>query len=153
MPLPTLPLTPYIDAERVRFFADGMTKNDVLTELATLTGEHAYVHDANAFTAAIFEREEVSSTGIGSGVAVPHAKLPTIDGIVISVGILDEAIDFGALDGNPVHVVLMIAACDRNRQEYLRLLATVAGILKQPQTVAKLRDMTDPAQVIELLNG
>ena len=148
---PQLDLTPYLAADRILFLDDGCSKADALQTLAERTGQHDNVRDADAFVRAIFEREEVSSTGIGGGIAVPHAKIPTNDGFTISIGISRSGLDFCAKDGEPVHVVVMIAASDREREAYLKVLASVASRLKRQELCTAMqarrhRRRIDPGQ-------
>ena len=152
MAVQLLDLVPYLDSTRIHFFTSPVEKPSALQTLATLAGEDRVVTDKDAFTKAIFEREEVSSTGIGCGVAVPHAKIDTNTGFSITVGICSEGLDYQATDGDPVHVLFMIAASDQQRKAYLQLLATVAHVLKQESVYQALCQATESAQVLDILS-
>lgn len=131
-------LAPYVSAERVLTLAAPITKRELLRRLVDLTAAHPWVTDKPAFAQAILEREEVTSTGIGQGVAVPHARLPSVVGFVISIAVCPAGIEFAAQDGAPVHVAVMIAATDQDRKTYLRVLASVAARLRAPGVVPAL---------------
>lgn len=146
-----LDLSEYLDPQRVIMLRQGITKTEALDELAGLCGVSNRVRDPAHFVAAIHERERVSSTGIGGGIAVPHAKLQTIDSFVMAIGICPSGIDFAARDGEPVSIVVMIAASDHLRERYLKLLATVATWLKQPECCAKIRQANGATEVIAAL--
>jgi len=149
---PLLPdLAPYISADRVHFFAADADKSAVLARLTELTAAHPAVTDAAAFTAAIIEREEVSSTGIGGGIAVPHAKLPSIDDFVISIGVSPAGVEFAAKDGGPVYLAVMIAASDAELPRYLQVLAAVASRLKDPAVVEAARRAGGAGMILDLL--
>lgn len=149
---PTLvDLAAYVSTERVRFLASGLEKPVALRELAELTASHPSVTDRGAFLQAIYEREEVSSTGIGGGIAVPHAKIPSVAGFVISIGISRAGIDFKAKDQRPVHLLVMIAASDSARDTYLKVLATVAARLKNEAVCRSMREAPDGAAVISAM--
>jgi mannitol/fructose-specific phosphotransferase system IIA component (Ntr-type) len=150
---PLLDLGPYTDPARVRFLAPGLGKASALRELAQATAAHPSVGDLPGFIAAILERERVSATGIGSGIAVPHAKLSSVTGFVITLGIARDGIDFQARDGMPVQILVMIAASDRTPEDYLKLLATVAGRLKAPQVRSGMLDAADPEAVVAAFVG
>ena len=152
MAVPLLDLSSYIHESRIHFFQDPVEKQGALQALATLAGEDETVTDKEAFCQAIFEREEVSSTGIGCGVAVPHAKIDSNKGFSITVGICAPGIDYAASDGEPVHVLFMIAATDQQRKAYLQLLATVAHMLKKESVYKALCEATDAACVIDILS-
>jgi mannitol/fructose-specific phosphotransferase system IIA component (Ntr-type) len=146
-----LDLSPYLSTERVVFLAAGETKSATLRRLAELTGCHPAVHAPAAFIAAIFEREDVSCTGIGGGIAVPHAKLATVDGFVLTVGISPTGIDYDAKDRRPVHLVVMIAASDADPTAYLKVLAAVAARLKRPEVISAVCCAKTPADVLAAL--
>lgn len=116
----------------------GITKNDALRALAQVTANEPSITKKDDFIQAIFEREEVSSTGVGGGIAVPHAKLPFNLDFVITIGVCREGIDFKAKDGKKVSILIMIAAPESERTTYLRVLATVAAMLKNADLVTAL---------------
>jgi len=141
-------LHPYVALDRVVFLQEGLNKEQALQRLATTTAAHPDVRDAAAFATAITERERVSSTGIGGGIAVPHAKIASVYGFVISFGISHSGLAYQAKDDRPVHILVMIAASDQERDTYLKVLATVASRLKQPQLVDQLLTASGPAEVL-----
>jgi mannitol/fructose-specific phosphotransferase system IIA component (Ntr-type) len=144
-------LSAYVASERVLFLDAEADKSATLLSLARLTSTHPNIGSAEAFERAIFEREEVSSTGVGGGIAVPHAKIPTNQGFVISIGVSRTGLAFDAKDGQPVHIIVMIAASDAERDTYLRVLATVAARLKDPAVSSAIHGADAPEQVVEAL--
>src|SRR5688572_12297968 len=96
---PTVLLADLLDARRVKVPLTSRTKDDVLRELVELAaGEHgAAVSDA--ILTSVRERERLLSTGIGSGVAIPHGTTPHVDQLVLAAGVARDPIDFDALDG------------------------------------------------------
>lgn len=149
---PLVDLSAYLASERIVFLDPGIDKAAALHRLAAVTARSCDVGDTERFEQAIFEREEVTSTGIGHGIAVPHAKLDCITGISITIGLAPEPIPFDAPDGEPVDILVMIAACDSDRQNYLRLLATVAALLKRPAFQRALHAAQQPDEVLQLFS-
>ena len=141
----------YLSPARVLMLEDGLDKTAVLQHLAECTAQEPSITQSPAFIRAIFEREEVSSTGVGGGIAVPHAKLPFNLDFVISVGVSKSGIDYAAKDNAPVHIVVMIAAPESERTAYLRVLATIAAQLKRSEVLDGIRAATDGAGVIAAL--
>ena len=86
--------------------------------------------DGARLLAAIHEREKIMSTGIGLGIAIPHAKIPSVKDFVVGFAKIDQGIDFNSLDGKPVHFVVMIAGPDHQQERYLQLLARITLKLK-----------------------
>ncbi len=148
-----LELGPFLNAKRVVFMTGAPAKREVLLQLADLTTTGFQPRDRASFIKAIFDREDVTSTAIGAGIAIPHARLPTIDDCVISIAIIPDGIPFDARDGAPVRIVAMIAARDRDRSEHLRVLASVAAHLQDRNRRDQLIAATTPEAVIALLMG
>lgn len=106
---------------------------------ATLTGLSAReVFDT------ILQREKLGSTGVGNGIAIPHAKLSGIDRIVGVFARLGEPIDFDALDDQPVDLVFLLLAPENAGADHLKALSRVARVMRDPARVALLRASTDP---------
>ncbi|MFW5829641.1 MAG: PTS sugar transporter subunit IIA [Planctomycetota bacterium] len=150
-PVTLVDLRPLLDPARICFFPDPVDKRSALTQLAHVTAAAPAIGDEAAFTRAIFEREEVSPTAIGGGVAVPHAKLPSITGFVVSIGIAQHGIDYGLGEADTVNELIMIGANDRERKEYLRILAAVAALMKRSSIRDGLRQARSADEVITIV--
>lgn len=107
---------------------------------------------ADQLTAALLERERIGSTGIGSGVAIPHIKIgktPETYGIFVR---LKKAIDFDAVDGCPVDIIFMLLApAESKTTQHLKTLAHVSRFLKDADTCEKIRRTPDHARLAALL--
>jgi PTS system nitrogen regulatory IIA component len=86
------------------------------------------------------QREKLGSTGVGSGIAIPHGKLAKLDRLFGLFARLDRAIDFEALDGQPVDLVFVLLAPEAAGADHLKALARVARLLRDPDIANKLRD-------------
>jgi len=107
------------------------TKTEALRALADCLGTAPEIQDRDALIQGIFRREELMSTGIGMGIAVPHVRLASVTGPVISAGICrNPIVDYQSLDGVPVHLIFMIAAGQDQHTEHLRLLSSLSLKLK-----------------------
>ena len=84
------------------------------------------------FIQEVFNRESLGTTGIGHNVAIPHGKCDIIDNVCIGLGISREGIDFGSIDGEPVHLILVIGSNPAKQIEYLKSLAFIMNHLKNP---------------------
>src|SRR3981189_70184 len=89
------------------------------------------------------QRERLGSTGIGNGIAIPHGKLPKLEKLVGLFARLERAIDFEALDGQPVDLIFLLLAPETAGADHLKALARVARLLREGDVVTKLRQSRD----------
>lgn len=100
----------------------------------------------------VLQREKLGSTGVGQGIAIPHGKLPNIDRIIGVFARLDTPIDFDALDEQPVDLVFMLLAPESAGADHLKALSRIARVLRDTDTLEKLRASNDPSAIYALLN-
>jgi PTS system nitrogen regulatory IIA component len=93
------------------------------------------------------EREQLGSTGIGGGVAIPHGKLPEIDHVIIVVGRSADGIPFEAVDNRPVHIIFLLLAPDASATLYLKILARISRLLKTPGIYERLLEAPDESSL------
>lgn len=126
------------------------SKRQVLQELAeraaTATGL-----DAKPLFDALMERERLGTTGVGAGIAIPHAKVEGLDRIVGLFAHLDPPIDFDALDDRPVDLVFLLLAPEGQGADHLKALARIARCLRDASLCGRLRQQTDSRAVYRLL--
>jgi PTS system nitrogen regulatory IIA component len=122
-------LSDHLDATRV-LDLDCNTKNDCLAALVRAAGTSEAVADEKALLDAVLERESKLSTGIGLGIAVPHARIDALDRFVVVVGRHRKGMEFGSIDGRPVHIIVLIAGPQEAKTAYLELLAQLSKRLK-----------------------
>lgn len=127
------------------------TKRDVLKELADLLTSHPNVLNCGVFLEAIYKREELVSTGVGVGVAIPHVKIPEVTDYVICVGRKKEGIEFDSLDGQPVRLVFMIGASDRQTRDFVKMLARVMRLLKEGANRVALLEAELPGEFLDAI--
>ncbi len=135
----TISLEAIIPPERV-ILLDATTKEETLRRLAAVVATSPDVTDGAKLLAAIHEREKIMSTGIGLGIAIPHAKIPSVRDFVVGFAKIDQGIDFNSLDGKPVHFVVMIAGPDHQQERYLQLLARITLKLKDAAVRRRLAE-------------
>ena len=115
---------------------------DLAERAAELTG-----HQAGEILEAITSREELGSTGLGNGIAIPHGKIAGLKGVTALVARLDEPINFDSVDDQPVDIVVMLLAPTGAGADHLKALSRVARLLRTETVVEDLRAATDPAQL------
>jgi mannitol/fructose-specific phosphotransferase system IIA component (Ntr-type) len=99
----------------------------------------------------LLQREEMGSTAIGGGIALPHARLECVKDIVVCVGVSSEGIDFDSLDGEPVYIVVLLLSNQKEAGLHLKMLAYLARILRDKYFVQQIREAKCGGEIISLL--
>ena len=139
----------YLDPQLVVFFS-AESRDETLSTLVDTLSFANKLQNSEAFYTAILEREKIVSTGIGMGVAIPHAKLPDYDDFFIIIGVLQKGVDWDALDGAPVRLVFMIGGPDDKQTEYLQILSALTVALKDDDRRKKMLTLNSPDAMIDL---
>jgi PTS system nitrogen regulatory IIA component len=108
---------------------------EISAKAAELTGQNE-----RSILEILLQREKLGSTGVGNGVAIPHGKLPKISKVFGLFARLDRAVDFEALDSQPVDLIFLLLAPEGAGADHLKALARVARLLRDPEVARKLRD-------------
>ncbi len=132
-------------------FLDAQNRNEAITKLTKcLTASYNLQEYQEEFLQAVLEREKVASTGIGVGVALPHAKLPEFDDFFIAIGILKKGINWNSMDNVDVKLIFLIGGPDDKQCDYLNLLSQLTLVLRDEEIRKKLLHLTQPKQIIEM---
>lgn len=107
--------------------------------------------DCSVVEAALLEREELASTSLGSGVAVPHCRLPDISSFVIGVVTTKKGIDFNAIDNEKVNIFPFVIGPDSNSKDHLKVLSGMARLLRNPETRAGIRQAETSDDLFDFL--
>lgn len=137
----------YIDSRFIQFLTPEK-RDEVITALVESPSRLELIPSKESFIAAVLEREEIVSTGIGMGVAIPHAKLHNIESFFISVGILSQGIDWKAMDGRPVRLVFLIGGPINKQSEYLKILSSLTMCIKEENVRKNLLNSTTKEEVV-----
>lgn len=108
-------------------------KRGILEELATyMSGKHPRI-EGPALSKVLVEREQLASTAIGEGVAIPHGKLGAVAEIVACLGRAPAGVDFDSMDGQPTHLFFVLVAPDTSTGAHLKALARISRVFKDPE--------------------
>jgi nitrogen PTS system EIIA component len=119
---------------------------ELAAKAAQLTGQNE-----RAIFEILLQREKLGSTGVGSGVAIPHGKLPKLSKLFGLFARLDRPIDFEALDAQPVDLIFLLLAPETAGADHLKALARVARLLRDQEVARKLRDSRDAEALYAVL--
>ena len=133
-------------------FLNHSTKHDALLELANNLSTAPQVKMSSELSVEILKREELMSTAIGRGIAIPHVRLSSVTDLVMSVGISKcDIIDFQTIDDVPVRILFMIAAAYNQHAYYLQTLSFFSSKLKSKELREALLNVNDPMEAYKLL--
>jgi len=148
-----LAISDYLDPKLITFLDADSRDSAMRTIVDLVAKESDHIDDAASFYQAIIDREKVVSTGVGMGVAVPHAKLATCHNFFVTIGILKKGVDWDAIDGAPVRLIFMIGGPDDKPTEYLQILSTLTMAMKDEERRKKMLQSKDPAAIMELFRN
>lgn len=143
-------LTTLLKPAAVRVLGHATSKKRLFQDLAEIA-HSVYGLNATETIDALQERESLGPTGVGHGVALPHARLHGLDHVVGVFLRLEKPLDFDAVDRQPVDLVFALFAPKDSGVDHLKALALVSRTLRDPGTCAKLRANTDPAALHAVL--
>ena len=146
-------LSKFCDENLISFALKATDKNSVIEELVDLAASSTLVKSRDDLLHDILHREKMVTTGIGYGVAFPHAKTKATKGIVIAFGRSDAGIDFDAMDKKPVHVFFMIAAPEDAIGAHLNVMARLSYIMKSEENRQKLMTVNAPGDLLTILDS
>lgn len=126
------------------------SKKQALQELASNAGQLTGM-DAREIFDTLLQRERLGSTGIGRGIAIPHGKLASLDGIVSLFARLTDPIEFDALDDEPVDLIFLLLVPEHAGADHLKALARISRLLREPSTIDKLRLCADGSSLYDIL--
>ena len=145
-----VPIQSILSAHRI-LFLDHASKKDALVALAQNLADAPQIKNKKELTTEILKREELMSTAIGCGIAIPHVRLSSVTDLVVSVGISrKDIVDFHPLDDEPVRLIFMIAAASNQHTYYLQTLSWFSSKLKNKALRESLLNAKTPEEVYNL---
>lgn len=126
-------------------------KKGALKELLEIICEDELITNPKIFSKEIFKREQLMSTGIGYGIAIPHARHKTVKDFVMAIGRKREGLEYGSIDDKPVKLIFMIGASDKQDKDYIRVLSRLVLRLKNKEFVDKMLSVEKPKDIYELI--
>lgn len=127
-------------------------KKNLLSELAEVASQKTGIACRKIFET-LLDRERLGSTGIGNGIAIPHGKLPELDGITGLIAVLQDPIEFESVDDKPIDIVFLLLANDEAGAEHLKVLARIARVLRDPALTNQLREAKSAQAIYALLEN
>ena len=146
-------LSKFCEEELMSFDLGASTKEEIIKELVDLAAKSSMVRDKEELLAAVLEREKLVTTGVGYGVAFPHAKTRAIKGIIIAFGRHEVGVDFEAMDKKPVHLMFLIAAPEDAIGAHLNVMARLSYVMKSEKNRERLMRAKTAGEVMLILDS
>lgn len=146
-------LTQILKSSCVKVPLEGKDKDSVITELVTLLDSNGLLLDKQVVLDAVFTREHTRSTGIGSGIAIPHGKCNAVKELVMAFGVTGEPIDFASVDGSPVSIIILLVSPADKTGPHIQALARISRLMLDEGFRHSLEKATSSEQLYELLSS
>lgn len=144
-------LSQLLPPERIRIPLQAKTKDELLRELVGILEATGEVEDAGGVLRAVREREAVLSTGIGSGVAIPHGKSAEVASLSMAAGVTGEPVDFEALDGRPVNLLFLLVGPESAAGEHVKALSRISRLVRSDSFRTRLVSASSPEEFHAIL--
>jgi fructose PTS system EIIBC or EIIC component len=145
-------ITELLRKETIALDLQASSKPAVIDELVSVLDQSGNLQDAEEFKKAILNRESQSTTGIGEGIAIPHAKTTAVKSPAIAFGKSTAGVDYESLDGAPAHLFFMIAATEGANQTHLEALSRLSSMLMDEKVRQSLVNASTKEEVLEIIN-
>lgn len=145
-------LIDYLDDECVLFLSSN-SKEEVLRKLVESVAVQKKVTEKDRFYQAIIDRENLVSTGVGMGIAIPHAKLNVCQDFFIAVAVLKKGLEWNAIDDSLVRLVFLIGGPETRQTEYLKILSLITAAMRDEHLRKRLMTAPTPQAFIAILRA
>lgn len=146
-------LTQILQPGCVKVPLQGRDRQAVITELVDLLNEKGLLLDKKIVLDAVLMREQTRSTGIGSGIALPHGKCKGVRELVMAIGIAGEPIDFASVDGKPVKIVILLASPIDQTGPHIQALARISRLMLDTKFKEQIEKAASADEVYSLLTA
>ncbi|MCG8336663.1 MAG: PTS sugar transporter subunit IIA [Proteobacteria bacterium] len=144
-------LSDYLCEDGILMDLTGGNKKEIIHNLVRLLTNTVEIKDTNDIVHKLEEREELKTTGIGSGIAIPHCKSGEMTDVQIVVGISKEGIDFESLDNKPAHFFFLLVAPEKGGAEHLKASAKIVRLFREDSFRESLLSMNKPSEVLAFI--
>lgn len=139
--------------EQIVLALDAADKTEALTKLTELLWENGKLSDKDAFLTDVLNREKISTTGIGNGIAIPHGKSASVRETTVAIGRLSKKVEWESVDDEPVELVVLLAVNDADKTGvHVRLLSGMARKLASAETCKRLLDAKTAEELIQIFS-
>lgn len=144
-------ITDFLDRKAIKIGIQATDKEGILKELVGVLAQAKDLGDSKAVVKALLERENLGSTGIGQGIAIPHGKTDRVKELTAVLGISKQGVNFEALDGEPVYIFFLLVAPKDTAGPHLKALAQISRLLRDSYFCELIKRCQTADDVFELI--
>ena len=145
-------ITELLDRRSIMLNGSPSSKNEALDQMVALMVKSGKIRDEEAYRAEVYHREEESTTGIGEGIAIPHGKCDAVIKPGLAAMVIPDGVDFDSLDGQPVHLIFLIAAPNTKDNVHLDVLSKLSMLLMDESFVTSLKNASSVDEFLEIVD-
>ncbi len=139
--------------ERIDLKVSAQTKKEALEKLTELLDRSGALTDKAAFLGDVLRREEISTTGIGNGIAIPHGKSASVAETTVAIGRLENAVEWESVDDKPVKLVVLLAVSESDKgTSHVKLLSNMARKLASEKNCRRLLEAQNAEELIDIFS-
>lgn len=146
-------LASLIIEKRICLELSATDKMGIIKEMIEVLGNYGRITDKEELLQGLLAREDLETTGIGDGIALPHARTDIVTELMVAFGRSKKGLDFGALDDKPVHLVFLIVGPKKDSSKLMRLLAGACRVLRNEDFRKALLTVESKQDIIKLIEG
>lgn len=145
-------ITDLLDKRSISLTGAPRSKQEALDQMVDLMIQSGKINDREAYRQEVYRREEESTTGIGEGIAIPHGKGPFVDRPGLAAMVVKNGVDFDSLDGEPVHLIFLIAAPNTEDNVHLDVLSKLSMLLMDETFAANLKNASTVEEFLQIVD-
>ena len=142
-----------IEEDIIKIPLEAKTKPDVIKELVDVLKKAGKIEDAESVFRAVMLRENMGSTGLEKGIAVPHAKTHKVNNLVLAIGVSPEGIDFDSLDGEPSKLFFLLIATPQQAGPHIEALSEIARLTRSSNFCKLLLNAKSPKEIVDIFSA
>ena len=145
-------ITELLDKRSIRIDGAPKSKNEALDQMVELMAKSGKINDLEAYRQEVYRREEEGTTGVGEGIAIPHGKGAFVDKPGLAAMVVKDGVDYDSLDGEPVHLIFLIAAPNTKDNVHLDVLSKLSVLLMDEDFSRALQNAKNPEEFMKIVD-
>jgi len=144
-------LSEVLNESLIKIPLSNFEKQGIIEELIDVMDHAHKIQERAKVLQAVLEREQMMSTGIGNGVAIPHGKSQGVEELIVALGISSQEVSFDSLDGKPVRIVFLLVGPEKASSTHIKMLSRISRLLNQSAFRQKLINAQSAADVMTII--